>query len=230
MKKILFFLIIFVFDINAKINQSSKESLVNFIHKLVDGKIATQNFLIKINAISQNVQDSDLESLKDDSVENLEISSDQRNFSLILNGKNVSGKIEWQTEIPVLNTALGSDEIIQNHHLVMQTFPTDVLLLNQVIKKEELLGKAVKNIIKPYQPVDKAQIKLPLLVKKDDYTQIKFFGNNILITANAKAQSDGVYGDTIPFKIINKEDKNQKIFYATVSGLRQAEIRQEGIS
>ncbi len=225
MRKILLFLIIFVFDVNAKINQSSKESLVNFIHKLVDGKIGTQNFLIKINLISQNIQDNDVQNLKDDSFENLEISSDQRNFSLSIHGQNISGKIEWQTEIPVLNTALGSDEIIQEHHLAMQMFPTDVILANQVIKKEELLGKAVKNIIKPYQPVDKGQIKLPLLVKKNDYTQVNFFGNNILITAKARAESDGVYGDTIPFKIINN-DKNQKIFYATVCGLRQAEIRQ----
>lgn len=223
MVRLLIILLGFQVVFGKPLTEEEKNQTMQQLQKLINDKISTQNVIIKIDGWPHDVSTFDLSK----SLKELEITPDQRRFTVIFCEKQkISGRIEWQTAIPVLIRPIGSQDIISKEDIILQNFPTDQLNENVIIDINHLVGKSAKiGILRPGLPLDHNKIKTPTLIKKGDLVDITLRSYNLVITVQAIAKADGATGEQIPFIIPN----NVKVFYAKTCGIKQAEIYHEKI-
>lgn len=193
----------------------SKQELANALRPLLQGKINTSNFNVKIEQISGDITSENLECLTD-KIDDLEIPAQQRSFKMAVKLKNgtnanIAGKIEWLTTIPVVLRPISANDIINQSDLGTQDYPVDDLTPNTVLEVKDLIGKSAANtVIKPNLPVEVHSLKNPKIIKRGSIVEIVYRKNSLVISTKATATQDLAMGDTGTFETLKTSDS--KIF------------------
>jgi flagella basal body P-ring formation protein FlgA len=206
----------------------SKQEVAAALQKVLQGKINTQNFKVKIEEISNDISSDDC---IEDKIDDLEIPAQQRSFKVLVKLKNgekstISGKIEWLTNIPILLRPISANDIISQSDLGTQDYPVDDLKPSTVLEIKDLIGKSASNtVIKPNLPVEMHALKNPKIVKRGSIVEVVYRKSSLVISTKATATQDLAMGDTGTFEILKTADsKTLKRIAAQVVGAGTAEI------
>lgn len=189
----------------------SKQEIANALRPVLQGKINTQNFNIKVEQTSSDITSENLDCLAD-KIDELEIPAHQRSFKMAVklkNGEiaNVAGKIEWLTTIPVVLRPISANDIINQSDLGTQAYPVDDLTPNTVLEVKDLIGKSAANtVIKPNLPVEIHSLKNPKIVKRGSIVEVVYRKNSLVISTKATATQDLAMGDTGTFETLKTGD------------------------
>lgn len=208
----------------------SKQEIAVILKPIIQGKINTQNFNIKIEQISTDIASDNLETIQS-KIDDLEIPAQQRSFKIVINLKNsesatITGKIEWLTNIPVVLRPISPNDVVNASDVGMQVYPVDDLHANTVLDVKDLIGKSAANtVIKPNLPVEVHALKNPLIVKKGGIVEVVYRKGNLLVSTKASSTQDLAMGDTGTFETFKTTDnKMVKRLAAQVIGPSSAEI------
>ncbi|MBW8310341.1 MAG: flagellar basal body P-ring formation chaperone FlgA [Candidatus Paracaedibacteraceae bacterium] len=164
-------------------------------------------------------------------LEEVHFAPDQKNFQAILaiaNGdkrirlKGISGKIDPLSDIPILARAIAPGDIIEASDITWNKLPTTRLSQNFILKAEDLIGQTAKNrILQPGQPLNRHDIRAPIVVKRGDTVTIAYKSNSMMLTTTAIAEKDAARGEMARFKTMD----SNKIIQARVVDFQKAEIK-----
>lgn len=208
----------------------SKQEISAALKPIIQGKINTQNFNLKIEQISADIAVNNLEAIAN-KIDDLEIPAQQRSFKVVVNLKNgesatITGKIEWLTNIPVVLRPISPNDVINASDVGVQVYPVDDLMANTVLDSKDLIGKSAANtVIKPNLPVEVHVLKNPLIVKRGSIVEVVYRKGNLSVSTKASATQDLALGDTGTFETLKTTDnKIVKRLAAQVVGPSSAEI------
>ncbi len=164
-------------------------------------------------------------------LEEVHFAPDQRNFQAILaiaNGdkrarlKEISGKIDPLSEVPILARAIAPGDIIEASDIAWNKLPTNRLSQSFILKAEDLIGQTAKNrILQPGQPLNHHEVRAPIVVKRGDAVTIAYKSNSMILTTTAIAERDTATGEMARFKTMD----GNKIIQARVVDCQKAEIK-----
>lgn len=164
-------------------------------------------------------------------LEEIQFSPNQKNFQAIMaiaNGdkktrlKVISGKIDPLSDVPTLAQAITPGDIIEESDISWQKLPTSRLSQNFILKQDDLIGKTAKNrILQPGQPVNRFDVRAPIVIKRGDSVTVAYRTENMILTTTAIAEKDVATGEMARFKTTN----NNKVIHARVIGPQKAEIK-----
>ncbi|PHR60900.1 MAG: flagella basal body P-ring formation protein FlgA [Robiginitomaculum sp.] len=104
----------------------------------------------------------------------------------------------WQmSEIPTLNRAFVSGEIIERDDIRWQFVRTDRLGNNPVLLEDDLIGKEVRRSLIPAKALRQHDLKTPDVVKKGELISIAYELPGLRLTARGKVLSNAALGDTV---------------------------------
>lgn len=208
----------------------SKQEIAGILRPILQGKINTQNFNIKIEQISTDITSDNLDFIAN-KIDDLEIPAQQRSFKVVVNLKNgesatITGKIEWLANIPVVLRPISPNDVVNASDVGMQGYPLDDLHANTVLDAKDLIGKSAANtVIKPNLPVEFHALKNPLIVKRGGIVEVVYRKGNLSVSTKASATQDLAMGDTGTFETLKTTDnKLVKRLAAQVVGPSSAEI------
>jgi flagella basal body P-ring formation protein FlgA len=223
-------LLTLMFLISATWAGVSKQDLVNYLTPMIGPKINTKDFNIVIEkmpseAMPENVNFGDVV------IDDLIIPPQQRSFQVNLKLKNgerleISGKIEWMANIPILLRAIGPTEIINLSDIGTQSYPIDQLSAMVVMDGADLIGKSsTHSIIKPGLPVERSLLKNPTIIKRGDMIDVVYRTPHLTVSTKAQATQELACGDTGTFEIQRSNSGGTaKKISAKVVGPSTAEI------
>lgn len=189
----------------------SKQEIANALRPVLQGKINTQNFNIKVEQISNEIASENLDCIAS-KIDELEVPPQQRSFKIVVKLKNgdstnIAGKIEWLTNIPVVVRPISANDIINESDLGTQAYPVDDLSPNTVLEVKDLIGKSAANtVIKPNLPVEIHSLKNPKIVKRGSIVEVVYRKNSLVISTKATATQDLAMGDTGTFETLKTSD------------------------
>lgn len=218
-----------VFFLPGKINALRPDSKKNFtkqqLAECFRSKLAQKINTSEFNVVIERMPLEGLEEVPEEDlrIDDISIPSNQRSFNISIrsNGGDlveVSGKIEWLSNIPVLLRAMGPSDIINISDVGYQTYPVDSLTSVVVMDANELIGKTPANsIVKPGLPIERSQLKNPTVVKKGELIDVVYRKNCLTVSAKALATQDLACGDTGIFETQHDSKQVKKISAKVVS-------------
>lgn len=141
-----------------------------------------------------------------------------------------TGTVPWHTFIPVTVEIL-TKVIVARHPIMMhetiteddieyQSWNKNQLYSGYFKSKDEVIGKTALQLISAGTVLTKKNTQLPLLVHKDQTILLVARNNNVEVSMQGIAKSDGGLNESI--KAFNPSSK--RILNATVTGINRAEI------
>lgn len=157
------------------------------------------------NSSHYTISNSRPESLK---IKTLSIDNKQKRFTSVIEADQgveipVSGKYEEAILLPVLSRKIQKGEIIKEGDIEIVEHPKRFEDRNIVLKKEDLIGKIVKNNVLAKSPVPIRSIDKPIMVKKNNSISMVYRAPSIEILAKGTAMQDGALGDTVSIKNVS---------------------------
>lgn len=208
----------------------SKQELAEILMPFFKGKISTENFRLKIENVNFDLEKLNNE-INEENIEDIIISADQRKFELKINTSksekfSISGKVEWLVNVAVVLRPISTNDIINASDVGTNAYPVDELKPDTILEPKDLVGKtAVSTVIKPLIPVEKFNLKNPIVVKKGNIVEVVYSKANLCVSTKATATQDLALGDCGVFETL-KMDKNAttKRIAAQVKSTNIAEV------
>lgn len=127
----------------------------------------------------------------------------------------LSGSIQRTLEIPVLNTGLSKDQIIEPQHIRMEKISANSLNRSTILDPNALIGQSIKmGSVIPLRPVMAYQVQAPILVKKGALVSISFKTDTMELNTQGQALENGGLGEVI--RVTNPQTKN--VIQGTIDG------------
>jgi len=127
----------------------------------------------------------------------------------------------WQlSEVPALNHAMRSGEIIGADDIHWVALRSDRLGLNPVTHEEDLIGKAARRSLRADRVLRLSDLKTPDMVKKGELISIVYQLPGLKLTARGKVLANAGEGETI--RVINLQ--SNRTIEATIIGPAMAVV------
>lgn len=114
----------------------------------------------------------------------------------------VSGRIQLIMPVPVLTRPIPGNEEIQEADITWQKI--SITKINQTIitNSQDLLGRvATGRVLQPGQPINRYEVRLPILVHRKDLVTAVYRSKNLELTRQVESLQDGAKGDRIQLLI-----------------------------
>ncbi len=201
---ILFFL--FGSSAIAEIPNISEKDLATLLKPLIMEESGFEMLDISFsNSNHYTITNSNPESLK---IKTLSIDNKQKRFTSVIEADQgveipVSGRYEEAILLPVLSRKIQKGETIKEGDIEIVEHPKRFEDRNIVLKKEDLIGKVIKNNVSAKNPVPIRSIDKPLMVKKSSSVSMVYRAPSIEILAKGTAMQDGALGDMVSIKNVS---------------------------
>lgn len=173
--------------------------------------------LSKISAHIQKILGSkDLEiklpkDIQGNDFKNIKFNEDYSSFNVNIEGKNVSGIINWKVKIPVLKSLKRSNELIDDSDIELKEFNLNDISKDVCLKKEEIISHTSSLIIKPGLPISKNYLKIPYAIKKGEKVTILLKRPSFVVQTQGIAVQNGVIGEVILVEPSDSSNKKIKV-------------------
>ena len=117
-------------------------------------------------------------------------------------------------EVPVVNRAMDSGEIISAHDLSVKTIELGHLPRGAVLTMDDLVGLELLRNMRAGYPIRANQVRTPPELRRGETVMIEFQAHGLLLQAQGEAMEDGHKGQTV--KVMNKA--SNKVVTAQVTG------------
>ena len=135
--------------------------------------------------------------------------------------KNVSGKIQRMTAVPVLNFAMKNGQIIDDNDIEMVNMRSSAIKAGMVLSKNELIGMTPRRLVQAGQPIKELEIQAPQIVKRGEMITMVFENGALSLTAQGKALESGAKGDLVRVTNIS----SSRNLEAEVTAFKEVKIR-----
>jgi flagella basal body P-ring formation protein FlgA len=129
-------------------------------------------------------------------------------------GIAVAGRILRMIDVPVLTSALRSNDLIKPSDLGSIKVEEATLGRNAITDPADLLGKAAKQSIVANTVIRQDMVRLPLAVRKNTIVTVTYQTGALSISHQVRALEDGSLGDAV--RVSNTQ--TNRIFDTTVIG------------
>lgn len=159
-------------------------------------------------------------------MENLSYSLSRGDFSatISLNGgssRNVTGRLFQLAAIPVLTVPKRPGDVISKSDIDTLYVRAEDIAASTIVDASRLVGMTPRRGLSAQKPVNGADVKSPIIVKKGEFVTMSLKGSQLDITTQGRALEDGAAGDVI--QVMN--DSSKKRVDAVVIGPQTVSIR-----
>jgi flagella basal body P-ring formation protein FlgA len=109
------------------------------------------------------------------------------------------------TQLPVVNSKVLPGRPIESQHVVMQKIRVNNVQNSHITTVDGLVGMIARNILNPFRPISKFQVRPPILVKKGKLVTMRLQTANMEMSIRGKAMSQGAYGDVVSVMNLNSK-------------------------
>ncbi len=109
----------------------------------------------------------------------------------------VTGRAEQMTEVPVLQRRMVPGEVITQSDIEWLRLGARRLAGNVVVDPVNLIGKSPRRPIRPDRPVRAADLREPVLVRKNSLVVLRLETERMVLTSQGRALQDGAGGQII---------------------------------
>jgi flagella basal body P-ring formation protein FlgA len=126
----------------------------------------------------------------------------------------LTGAVIETVETVVLTQAVARGEVIKAADVAIERRPKAEVSGEPIVAVTDAIGLAVRQAMRAGQPVQRAQLTKPELVRRDDNVTLVYEVPGIVLTTRGRANEAGALGDTI--SVTNSETK--RVIQGVVSG------------
>lgn len=112
-------------------------------------------------------------------------------------------KLTPHPEVAVVTKVLPRGHRLTSQDLELQPIPEQELEPSHIRDPQEVLGMEVRNGVRPGQPLDRSNLRTPIVVHRGDLIEVRVMGGGVVVTTNAKALSDGSAADLIEIETLD---------------------------
>ena len=127
----------------------------------------------------------------------------------------IAGRVHKMVSIPVVSKRLRSGDIIKKHHVEWVRVRKSSVRRDTVLHEEDLVGMAVKRVLRERAPIKLSYVQRPLLVKKNGLVTIQLSSRLMTLTAQGKALQDGSKGEVVQVRNIQSKKLIEAIVTST---------------
>lgn len=109
----------------------------------------------------------------------------------------LSGRYDEIFSIPVVQSRIGSGDIIKQEDITWQKLPGNRLRHDTIRDAQKLIGSTPVRGLSPMRPVRETEVKTPPLVLRQSLVQMQYQTRNLSIQALGTAMQDGAMGEKI---------------------------------
>jgi flagella basal body P-ring formation protein FlgA len=131
-----------------------------------------------------------------------------------------TGSLVETADAVVPNRAIGRGEIVRAADLVVERRPRVEVTADVPASIAEVVGRAVRQTLRPGQPVHRVDLVKPEMVKRDDTVTVIYQMPGMTLTSRGKALEAGAEGDII--SVLNPQSK--RTIQGVVSGPGRVDI------
>lgn len=113
----------------------------------------------------------------------------------------VSGRAFEMTSVPALGRRVMPGETVGERDLTWLRMRADLVGANTVTDPGQIVGLSPKRVLQANRPLSTAEIEAPVIVTKNSLVTVMLRHPGMLLTARAKAASNGAMGETI--RVVN---------------------------
>lgn len=114
----------------------------------------------------------------------------------------VSGRIDIIMPVPVLTRPIPGNETIQEADITWQKISITKINQTMITNIQDLLGKvSTGRVLQPGQPINRYEVRLPILVHRKDLVTAVYRSKNLELTRQVESLQDGAKGDRIQLMI-----------------------------
>ena len=127
----------------------------------------------------------------------------------------IAGRVHKMVSIPVVSKRLRSGDIIKKHNVEWVRVRKSSVRRDTVLHEEDLVGMAVKRVLRERAPIKLSYVQRPLLVKKNGLVTIQLSSRLMTLTAQGKALQDGSKGEVVQVRNIQSKKLIEAIVTST---------------
>jgi len=126
----------------------------------------------------------------------------------------VAGRIHTMVSVPVVSKRLRNGDVIKKHHIEWKSVRKATVRRDTVTHEEDLIGMAVKRVLREHTPIKLSYVQRPVLVKKNGLVTIQLATRLMKLTAQGKALENGSKGDTVQVRNVQSKQLIEAIVTA----------------
>lgn len=136
----------------------------------------------------------------------------------------IVGRLITMVEIPVPTRRIRPGDIIGRDDIDWIDLESDQVRASIVADASFLIGKTPRRILQPGRPVQKNNVRAPVIVHRGSIATLMLATQNMILAVKVKILQDGAMGDTI--RVINT--RSQSTIEGVVSGPGRVDAPQAG--
>lgn len=117
----------------------------------------------------------------------------------------ISGRASATVEVVAVARPIERGAILRDGDVILERFPRGRARDDVIADRAHAIGLAARADLRPGQPLRKAQLMKPELVKRNEQVTLVYEAPGILLTVRGKAKESGAEGDTI--SVVNEQSK-----------------------
>ena len=125
----------------------------------------------------------------------------------------ITGRVHQMISIPVVSKRMRSGDIVKKHHVAWTSVRESTIRRDTIVHEEDLVGMAVKRVVREHSPIRLSYVQRPVLVRKNGLVTIHLASKMMTLTAQGQAMQDGSKGEIVQVKNI----QSKKVIEAVVT-------------
>jgi len=108
-----------------------------------------------------------------------------------------AGTVVETVEAPVLARSVNRGEVVRSSDVIIERRPKSEIAADTILLPEDLIGYTARLILRANQPLRRADVVKPDLVKRDEFITLFYQMPGMMLTIRGKALESGAESDTI---------------------------------
>lgn len=122
-----------------------------------------------------------------------------------------AGTLIETVEAPVLARPMNRGEVIRSSDVVVERRPKSEITVETITSPQDIIGYTARTILRANQPLRRADVVKPDLVKRDEFVTLFYQMPGMMLTIRGKALESGAESDTISVQNVQSKRNVQGV-------------------